>query len=184
MQQFIVGEDIPIVEAVEEEQISMGAVAWTAMRDHIKPFIDQVRQLQLPIFHTRVLPERYDDPSEEKLQIVEMMEPAIDEVVIDKPYPSAFYGTDLLTRLITAGIDTVVVVGNTTSGCIRATVIDAQQYGFHIVIPEECVFDRLEASHSVSLLDMWMKYAEVLPTDEVVDALVGLTDDNSPEDNS
>jgi len=171
MQRFILGEDEPIVEAVEKEQVAMGDVGWMAMREHIRPFVDTAREVGLPVIHTRVIPDRYADPDHPDLQLVDPMRAMEGETVIEKPYPSAFYGTDLLTRLIRNGIDTLVIVGNTTSGCIRATVTDAQQYGFHIVIPEECVFDRIEASHKIGLLDLWMKYAEVLPRAEVEEEL-------------
>ena len=167
MQEFIVGDDEPIVDVVEKSQVAMGEVAWDAIRDHIEPFLGKVRDIGVPVYHTRVVPDRYDDPNHDDLRIVEPMEPISGEKVIAKPYPSAFYGTSLLTQLIRNDIDTLVIVGNTTSGCIRATVTDAQQYGFHIVIPEECVFDRIEASHKVGLLDLWMKYGEVLPQSDV-----------------
>jgi nicotinamidase-related amidase len=167
MQGFIIGDDEPIVEAVTKSKVAMGDVAWEAIRTHLVPFLQTVRDIGLPIIHTRVIPERYDDPNHEDLRIVDPMQPASGETVIEKPYPSAFYGTDLLTRLIRSGADTLILIGNTTSGCIRATAVDAQQYGFKLVVPEDCVFDRIEASHKIGLLDLWMKYAEVLPRDEV-----------------
>jgi nicotinamidase-related amidase len=61
----------------------------------------------------------------------------------------------------------VIVVGNSTSGCVRATTVDAQQHGFDVIVPQECIFDRIEASHKIGLLDMWMKYAEVQEREEV-----------------
>jgi len=73
--------------------------------------------------------------------------------VINKSYASAFYGTDLLSRLVRGGHDSVIIVGNSTSGCVRATAIDAQQNGFNVVLPQECVFDRIEASHKIALMD-------------------------------
>lgn len=171
MQTYIVGDDESIVEAVKKSQIAMGDVAWNAIRDHLQPFLTNVRDVGIPVYHTRVVPERYDDPNHEDLQIVEPMQPEPGETVLTKPYPSAFYGTDLLTKLIRGGIDTLILIGNTTSGCVRATAVDAQQYGFKLVVPEECVFDRIEASHRIGLLDLWMKYAEVAPRADVEDEL-------------
>jgi len=92
-------------------------------------------------------------------------------LVVDKNYASAFYGTALLSQLVRRQADTVIVVGNTTSGCVRATAVDARQNGFGVVIPEECVFDRIQASHKIGLLDLWMKYAQVIPVQNVLDYL-------------
>ena len=99
---------------------------------------------------------------------MEPLAPKDDDLVIDKRYSSAFYGTTLLTHLVQKGVDTIIIVGNSTSGCVRATAVDAKQRGFNGVIPEECVFDRIEASHKVGLLDLWMKYATVMSKDEVL----------------
>ena len=87
--------------------------------------------------------------------------------MIDKSYASAFYGTDFRTRLVREDVDSLIIVGNSTSGCVRATAVDAKQHGYGVVLPQECIFDRIEASHKVGLLDLWMKYAEVLEREEV-----------------
>jgi nicotinamidase-related amidase len=117
--------------------------------------------------YTRVVPSSYDDPDHEDLDIVDPVAPEPDDAVIDKSYASAFYGTDLLSRLVRGDHDSVIVVGNSTSGCVRATTVDAQQHGFDVIVPQECIFDRIEASHKIGLLDMWMKYAEVQEREEV-----------------
>lgn len=166
MQRLIVGEDEPILDAVEEYRTAMGEIAWDAI-DHIEPFLAFAREQGLPITYTRVIPSSYDDPDHPDLDIVEPIEPQEGDTVIDKSYASAFYGTDLKTRLVQAGADSVIIVGNSTSGCVRATAVDAKQHGFGVVLPQECIFDRIEASHKIGLLDLWMKYAEVLETDEV-----------------
>ncbi|WP_254547021.1 isochorismatase family protein [Halomarina pelagica] len=166
MQRLIVGEDVPILEAVEEYRTAMGEVAWRAI-DHMEPFLGFARGNDIPITYTRVVPSSYDDPDHPDLEIVEPIAPREGDAVIEKSYASAFYGTDLLSRLIRSDVDTVVIVGNSTSGCVRATAVDAQSNGFNVVLPQECVFDRIEASHRIGLLDLWMKYAEVLEVDEV-----------------
>jgi nicotinamidase-related amidase len=166
MQRLVVGEDVPILEAVEEYRTAMGELAWEAI-DHIEPFLDFAREQGLPVTYTRVVPSSYDDPDHEDLAIVDAVAPADGETVIDKSYASAFYGTDLLSRLVRGGHDSVVIVGNSTSGCVRATAIDAQQHGFNVVLPQECLFDRIEASHKIALMDLWMKYAEVLEREDV-----------------
>lgn len=169
VQRVTVGADVPITEAVEESRIAMGEVAHRAL-EHIVPFVEFVREQGLPVIHTRVVPPAYD-PDDPEVQIVDALAPMEDEPVVDKRYASAFFGTDLVSRLVRADVDTLVVVGDTTSGCLRATVVDAQQLGFKVVVPEECVFDRVDLSHRASLLDMWMKYADVRPTSEVRELL-------------
>ena len=166
MQRLVVGEDEPILDAIEEYRTAMGAVAWDAIGE-IEPFLDFARERGLPVAYTRVVPSSYDDPNHEDLAIVEPIAPEPGDTVIDKSYASAFYGTDLLSRLVRGGHDSVIVVGNSTSGCVRATTIDAQQNGFEVILPQECLFDRIEASHKIALLDLWMKYAEVLERTEV-----------------
>jgi nicotinamidase-related amidase len=90
------------------------------------------------------------------------------ETLIVKKYPSAFFGTPLVSHLVAAGVDTLIVTGATTSGCVRATVVDSLQYGFRTIVPEECVGDRAEAPHRANLFDMGAKYADVLPIEEVL----------------
>ena len=130
-------------------------------------FLEFVRDQGLPVTYTRVVPTSYDDPDHEDLDIVDPVAPESEDTVIDKSYASAFYGTDLLSRLVRGDHDSVIIVGNSTSGCIRATTIDAQQHGFDVILPQECLFDRIEASHKIGLLDLWMKYAEVQEREEV-----------------
>lgn len=102
--------------------------------------------------------------------IVEKLGPLAGEIVIDKgARPSGFFGTPLTSYLVHAGCDTVIVTGMTTSGCVRATVLDAFQYNFDVVVPFECVADRSQISHKVSLFDMHMKYADVVSVDETVE---------------
>lgn len=85
------------------------------------------------------------------------------EPVVSKLFASSFFGTNLATMLTSAGADTVVVTGASTSGCVRATVVDAMQYGYRVVVVEEGVADRARGAHDASIADMQAKYAEVLP---------------------
>lgn len=165
MQHLLVGPDRPILEAIDHYRTAMGRHAWQAI-PAIQALLAVARAARLPVFYTRVLPDRYD-ASDEAVQIVPALAPQNGEIVIDKTYSSAFYGTDLLTRLVQLGVDTLILTGNSTSGCVRATAVDARQHGFHPLVPVECVFDRIQASHCISLLDLWMKYAVVQPLEEV-----------------
>ena len=133
--------------------------------EQIKPLLAMARKADVPIIYTHSILRDPADPSFNK--IVEPLAPMPGDLVIEKSYASAFYGTALISQLIRRKADTVIVVGNSTSGCVRATCVDAQENGFSVVIPEECVFDRIQASHKVNLLDLWMKYAQVMPVAKV-----------------
>jgi maleamate amidohydrolase len=100
--------------------------------------------------------------------IVESITPLPGEIVIEKPKASAFFGTNLLGTLIFHQVDTVIVTGVSTSGCVRASVVDAASYNYYVIVPEECVGDRAALSHRINLFDMHMKYADVLPKSEVI----------------
>lgn len=160
MQNLLIGEDEPILKAVEKERTAMGEIAWRAL-EHILPFVDTCREAGLPVIFTRVIPHGRK-ANETAVEIIPPMSPQKDDLVLDKNYSSAFYGTGLLTYLNQQRIDTVIIVGNSTSGCVRASAVDARQMGFRVLIPHECVFDRISASHKISLLDLWMKYATVV----------------------
>jgi maleamate amidohydrolase len=90
------------------------------------------------------------------------------ELLIKKKYASAFFATDLASFLSTQGVDTVIVGGCTTSGCVRATVVDALQYGLHAIVPHEAVGDRAADPHEASLFDIDMKYGDVVDLEEAL----------------
>ncbi len=91
-----------------------------------------------------------------------------DEPLIVKKGPSAFFGTALASLLVSARVDTVVLCGTTTSGCIRATAIDLIQHGYPALVPRECVGDRAQAPHEANLIDIDAQYADVVPTAEAL----------------
>ncbi len=90
------------------------------------------------------------------------------DVIISKQRASAFYGTPLTAHLTQLGIQTLIVCGESTSGCVRASAVDAYSHGYHVVLVEECCFDRSALSHKVNLFDMHHKYADLMHVDEVV----------------
>lgn len=102
------------------------------------------------------------------------LEPQPDEIVLVKQYASAFFGTPLVSLLTSQRVDTVIVVGATTSGCVRATAVDALQHGFQVVVPIECVADRAPGPHVSSLFDLQQKYADVISLEETLTALARL----------
>lgn len=103
--------------------------------------------------------------------IVDDLAPASDEAVVHKQYVSAFFGTPLDTMLRLSGVDTVVIVGCSTSGCVRATAVDAVQLGFRPIVVADGVADRDPRPHEQSLFDLDAKYADVLPASAVLEHL-------------
>jgi nicotinamidase-related amidase len=99
-----------------------------------------------------------------------------DETVIVKKGASAFFGTNLAAILISQGVDTVILCGATTSGCIRATAVDLLQHGFPTLVPRECVGDRAEAPHEANLFDIQAKYADVVSVEDALEYLESVPD--------
>ena len=93
------------------------------------------------------------------------------EPLIEKPRASAFFGTNLLAMLISARVDTVIVTGCSTSGCIRATCESAHNYNFHVIVPAEAVGDRSASAHQANLFDIDARYADVVPIQQVIEKL-------------
>lgn len=114
--------------------------------------------------------ERYKD----RYQIVEQLAPIPGETVIEKAAPSAFWNTPLATHLAVMEVDTLVVIGESTSGCVRASVVDAASHRLPVIVAEDCVYDRHEAAHAINLFDMHRKYADVLTLDDIYAYLKGL----------
>jgi maleamate amidohydrolase len=157
----------------------------------IARLLDAFRGAGLPVVFTTVC---YDDAGKqaaavfiEKIPALLVLEPgsewiAIDpriapiegEPVLSKYFASAFFGTTLSSLLSTAGCDTVVVTGASTSGCVRATALDALQHGYRVVVPREAVGDRNPAAHDANLYDLDTKYGDVVSVDEVVEHLEAL----------
>lgn len=102
------------------------------------------------------------------------LEPFEDELVVSKQYPSAFFGTSLASTLTAAGVDSVILTGLTTSGCVRASCVDAMSHGFRTAVVAEACGDRHAAPHDANLFDMNAKYADVVSEQEVLAFLGGL----------
>ena len=145
--------------------------------------LERVRSLGLPVAHTKIV---YSEDGSDgnvhclkvpKLQTLTESNPASDfvpelkprkgEIVITKRLPSAFFGTDLSGMLLAKGIDTLVIAGCTTSGCVRASTLDAMCHGFRPMVVSDCVGDRAEGPHAASLFDLGKKYADIMTRDEV-----------------
>jgi maleamate amidohydrolase len=177
------GADKPILEQIQEWPSGVGESAWRAI-ERLKPLIHAFRQKKRPIIYTRQVQKSiaFDgfaakavrDSSQylegsKGTSIVEEIAPQEGDLVIDKSYASAFYGTPLLSVLIKLKVDTLIVAGGTTGGCVRATCVDAIGRNFDVAVVEDCVFDRISVSHKVALLDLWMKYCDVISGGAAVD---------------
>jgi nicotinamidase-related amidase len=156
----------------------------TEVVNHNRRLLDVARDKEIPIFFTSVAYR--DDMGDagvwrEKFPSLDTLKEGTRDVELDgrlgrrpseplivKKYPSAFFGTALDSELRALGVDTLIVTGATTSGCVRATVVDSLQYGFRTIVPEECVGDRAEAPHRSNLFDMGSKYADVMGVEEVL----------------
>jgi maleamate amidohydrolase len=115
------------------------------------------------------------EPGSDWVEIDPRIAPAEGEPVLSKYFASAFFGTALADLLASAGSDTVVVTGASTSGCVRATALDALQHGFRVVVPREAVGDRNAAAHDANLYDIDTKYGDVVSVDEVVSQVEEIT---------
>ena len=108
-----------------------------------------------------------------RYDIVDQVKPIPGETVFKKVSPSAFWGTPLIGHLNFLGVDTIIACGESTSGCVRASVVDGTTNRLRMVVAEECVFDRHEACHAMNLFDMNQKYADVISIDAAVEYLRG-----------
>jgi maleamate amidohydrolase len=104
-------------------------------------------------------------------QLIPELERRPSELIVNKPRPSAFSGTHMTAHLVGQGVDTIVLTGVSTSGCIRATAESAVDLNFHVIVPEEAVGDRSPRSHLSNLLDIDLKMGDVMPLAEVIDHL-------------
>jgi maleamate amidohydrolase len=104
-------------------------------------------------------------------QIVPQLKPLANEMILRKTQPSAFFGTGYAERLRQLGVDTLIVAGCTTSGCVRATVVDAMSHDFRTIVARDCVGDRSLAAHDANLFDVEQKYADLMESEAVIAAL-------------
>jgi maleamate amidohydrolase len=177
---------LPFWDAIGEFKTSCGDAGWQAI-DHIVPLLRLFRARGYPVMYPHVSPKLTFDggrlgekvPSIMQIpaagyEFVAEIAPQPDDVLLPKKHPSAFFGTPLASYLIDKAVDTLVVTGCTTSGCVRGTVVDGFAYNFKVVVPEECVYDRSPVSHAVNLFDMAAKYADVRPTADIITLIDGL----------
>jgi maleamate amidohydrolase len=187
---FTGDRDLPILESLETWRSSCGHAAWAAIPPTQK-LLAAARANRIPVFFstgvdgrpdgfgrggratknrrsTENLPAGEARKPERGNDIVRDIAPQPHEIVIEKMKPSPFNSTPLNGFLIDLEIDTLLVTGTTTSGCVRAAVTDAFSLNYKVTVVEECTFDRFESSHALTLFDMQAKYCDVVGVDEAV----------------
>ncbi len=177
----------PILESIKRWRNSCGEDAWIAL-PYIRSLIDKCRDKGVPVIYTTGV--RRDDNWDsgswlwknsrgnedgqtivsnlDGNEIVTPIAPGAKDIVVLKQKPSGFFGTNLTSYLTLLGCDSLIVTGTTTSGCVRATVLDGFSLNYRIALAEEGCFDRSQASHAINLCDMNAKYADVMKTEEVL----------------
>ena len=182
----------PLMQAIRTWPSSCGLVGWNAL-PNIQRLLEASRTAGIPVIHITMLadsgmagwyeaahrdasaPKVHDAAALERKRrsadIVDEVKPIPGEVVLRKTAPSAFWGTPLAAHLTYHGVDTLIVAGESTSGCVRASVVEAASHRYRVQVVEDCVFDRHEATHALNLFDMHQKYADVISLSKAVSYL-------------
>ncbi len=186
----------PILDSIKKFHNSCGEDAWDAL-PHIRKLIDKCHEKCIPVIYTTgtVREDGWDaggwawknsrtdeDVTAPKTsgfnrdgnEIMDEIAPSPEDIVIYKHKPSAFYGTPLSGFLNDLGADSLLVTGTTTSGCVRASVIDAFSNNYRVAVVKEGCFDRSQASHAINLCDMHAKYADVVTIEDALTYVDGL----------
>lgn len=186
-------EPEPLLESSKKWPGSCGLAGWDALSD-TQALLRASRDAGIPVIYStgsdapglvawskgsRTRPAsganpEMDERKRRMYDIIPEVAPLADELVIRKSSPSVFWGTPLSGQLIALGVDTILVSGESTSGCVRATVVDGCTERFRMMVVEEAVFDRHQACHAVNLFDMDQKYADVVTLEETLGYLSGL----------
>ena len=170
----------PLHEAIDAWPATCGLNAWVSL-PYQEKLLTAARQAGVPVLHTTgearagarlgAATRRARVDGEDEVAGYEFMPslaPAEGELMVRKSRASAFFGTPVSTWLRQLDVDTLLVAGESTSGCVRASVVDAYSSGLKVAVVEEAVFDRSTLSHKVNLFDMHLKYASVLHLDDVL----------------
>ncbi|HEY2593569.1 MAG TPA: isochorismatase family protein [Chloroflexota bacterium] len=197
----------PLLTAIQTWPQSCGPTAWVAL-PHIQRLLAASREAAIPVIHITMLadagmpgwseaahrdaaaksPPRAAstdptalDRARRAPEIVRELAPITGEVVLRKSSASAFWGTPLVGQLNLLGVDTLIVAGESTSGCVRASVVDGCTNRYRMQVVEECVFDRHEAPHAINLFDMHQKYADVISLSQALEHLASQSARVAPE---
>ena len=183
----------PLLESIKTWPSSCGPAGWNAL-PHIQTLLNAAREAGIPIIHVTAISEyeqgvvgwnarihpskrgrqltpEQEERSRRSLEIIDEVAPIGGEVFLRKAAPSAFWGTPLAAQLKYLDIDTIITCGESTSGCVRASVVEGATHAYRMIVAEECVFDRHEATHALNLFDMDQKYADVTPLGDILEYL-------------
>ena len=181
----------PVLESIKRIRHSCGEEAWDAV-SVVRKLMNKAREKSVPVIYTTGFGaetnyeskrrpwknHRHEDDEtmafSQRMDIVKEIAPRPSDIIIHKTKPSGFFGTPLQSVLNDYGVDTLLVTGGSTSGCVRATVIDAFSFNYFVAVVEEGTFDRIQLSHKANLLDMNIKYADVMRAEQVADYLDSL----------
>jgi maleamate amidohydrolase len=170
------GGNKPVSEVNKIHSGSCGENAWKAIEPTQRLFA-AARAAGVPVIYTtrhadtagvKSTNRRMKEESEDQYGIFNQLSPQPGELVIYKERASAFFGTPLIAHLRQLGVESLIICGESTSGCVRASTVDAYSYGFHNVVVEECTYDRSMLSHKVNLFDLHHKYADVMHIEDVL----------------
>jgi maleamate amidohydrolase len=173
------GGSRPVAEVAKTYPSSCGEHAWAAIKPSQRLF-SAARAAGIPVFYT--MNETRANAKPNAVKATKRQRPPIDpalftikaefapqpgDVVIVKQRASAFYGTSIIAHLNQLGVKSIIMIGESTSGCLRASAVDAYSNGYHVTLVEECCFDRSQISHKINLFDLHHKYADVMSIDDV-----------------
>ena len=191
---FVGDRPEPVTEAIKKRRNACGQQAWDAVAV-LRRLLPAARAKGLPVIYTRANErpdlQRLGAPSLKKSavkltssthnlrdgnDIVDEIAPETGDIVIGKAKPSAFFGTPLLSYLVALQVDSLFITGGATSGCVRASVVDAFSNNYPVTMVADACFDRYEISHAVTLFDLGAKYAEVASGEDAITRIKALPD--------
>jgi maleamate amidohydrolase len=180
---------MPVEEAIAYHPLNCGEYAWRAI-PHMVRIIAAFREHGFPIIYPHMSGRPYSGThariptvarNPRHYEFVSETAPQENDILMPKTAPSAFFGTPLLKYLHVMQADTLFMVGNTTSGCIRASVVDAAAYDYKVVVPHDACYDRAPICHAVNLFDIASKYAAVVPTVDAVGMVQAIASGRRPD---
>lgn len=192
---FVGEQREPVHEAMKKRRNACGTRAWSAV-DALQDLLKAARAKGLPIIYTTgdkrpdlqkmgatamkktavVMTQPGRNDLRDGNDIVDEIAPAGNDIVIKKTKPSAFFGTPLISQLVAMRVDSLFITGGATSGCVRASAVDAFSNNYPATLIADCCFDRFEASHVMSLFDLGAKYAEIATSAQAIARINALPD--------
>jgi maleamate amidohydrolase len=178
-------ERVDIAGAMREYPTATGNRGWAAV-DALTPVLAAARACGIPVLFPHVAPKTDTTPGGFRAKSPSLASPDLaayefvaeaaplpGERLVPKDHPSAFFETGLVTTLVQLGVDTVLLAGCTTSGCVRASAVDAFSYGFRVGVIGDAVYDRTDSAHHASLFDLSSKYADVISSADAIAHFTG-----------